>query len=108
MEDSTAPLVNVGASVWLTISVFRTVLADRLVFGERVVSSDLFIAAVVAVFANVRLSFTMAIDVVSVLLGRTVLEDIPLASDGLFIPGLLIVADACSTTTTVTLYYLDL
>ena len=109
MEDSIAPVVNVTASVGLTISVVRillcrTVLADRLVFGERVVNLDLLVA--VAVFANVRLSFAMTIDVVSVLLGGTVLEDVPLASDGVFIPGLLTVTDADFTTTTITLYYL--
>ena len=105
MEDSTAPVVNISASVGLIISVVRillcrTVLADKLVFGEGVVSSDLLIAAAVAVFANVRLFFISIVDVVSALLGRTVLADIPLANDGVISPGLLTVADADSTTTT--------
>lgn len=111
MEVLIAPVVNVSASVGLTISVVRillcrTVLKDKLVFGEWVISSDLLIAAAVAVFVNVRLVFILIVDVVRTPLGRTVSADIPLASDGAISPGLLTVADADSATTTITLYYL--
>ena len=111
MEDSIAPVVNVSASVGLTISVVRillcrTVLADKLVFGVWVISSNLLFAVAVAVFVDVRLVFILIVDVDSVLLGRTVSGDIPLASDGAISPGLLTVADTDSITTTMTLYYL--